>query len=166
MMKRKFILGIIISVLIAVSSIAIYFTHDPTVLWHEGDQRVESAIGVYGQLIEKASEPCFTDRIPMRTKWKYREQNKIKFATGFPNSSSSYLLKVEGGKIRCYSHYFQRRTSAFTLLHSSGCEEIATTIAGSLKKEFPGIPVLILKSDSPELRPNQKVEPTWTTPVD
>ena len=157
-MKRKTILGIIIFVLLAISSVAIYFNHDPTVVWHEGDPRVESTIGVYGQLIEKASEPCFSERIPLRTRWKYREENKSRVVTGFPNSSSSYLLEVEEGKIRCYSHYFQRRTSSFTLLYSDGCKETAEIISKSLNEEFPGIPILILESKSPELRPNHPSE--------
>lgn len=150
----KIIVGIIISVLIATASTAIYFIHDPTVPWEEGDRRVESAVGIHGQLIEKASEPYFPNRIPVRTKWKYRERNEIKFATGFPNSSSSLLLEVEGGKIRCYSHYFQSRTASFTLLYSDGCKNTAQEMADSIEKEFPGIPILVLESELPELRPS------------
>jgi hypothetical protein len=142
--------------LIFVSGITLfilYLFRDPTVPWQESQVRlkrlVREAVPEDKFIVEERMEPFYPDRIPRRTTFRYRGAGAV---TGLPDRSHSLLFELQGGRIRCYSHYFQGRTSSFSVLYSHGCLPAAQQFTKALIKEFRGLPVTLEESESLKLK--------------
>jgi hypothetical protein len=148
-MSRTKFLWLSLIFLAGVFLFVLYLSNDPTVPWQESQVRLKrlimKSIPEGKAIIEDQWEPFFYDKIPGRTKFRYQNRQ---LATGLPNSSYSLLFEVQGGRIRCYSHYFQGRTSSFTVLHSDGCSAAAQKFKRELTQEFPNLPVTMQESES------------------
>ncbi len=147
--KQFIFIGLSLIFVACVTLFILYVSHDPTVPWQESQTRlrllITKSISGDKDTIEERSGPFFPDKVPMRTKLRYRS---TKVATGLPNSSHSLLFKIQRGWICCYSHYFQGRVSSFTVLHSKDCFTVSQKLRRELKQEFPSLPVNIQESES------------------
>jgi hypothetical protein len=151
--KKFRIFGICLIGIVGLALFFLYLFHDPTVPWQESQVRlkrlVREAISGDKYIVEERVEPFYPDRIPRRTMLRYRGAGVV---TGLPDRSHSFFFEVQGGRIRCYSHYFQGRTSSFSIVYSRGCSPAAQQFTKALIKEFPGLPVTLEESDSLRLK--------------
>jgi len=151
--KKFRFFGISLIVVGGITLFILYLFHDPTVPWQESQVRlkrlVREAIPGDKYIVEERMEPFYPDKIPRRTALRYRGAGVV---TGLPDRSHSLFFEVQGGWIRCYSHYFQGRTSSLTVLYSPGCFPAAQQFTKALIKEFPGLPVAMEESDSLKLK--------------
>jgi len=152
MMKRQTIIAICLPVLVVIGMMLAWRSYDPTVLWSDSEDKLPDLVTQTSSgrvdIVEYQSEPFRPDKVAFLVRYHPRYIQPLRdVSSGFPDSSSSIAAETPDGRLRCYSHFFRRRTAAFTVVSSSR-NACANRLIQELKTVFPGLPVHVLHSES------------------